>query len=243
MGVRQIADGESPRAASNRLCARLYVENCGPIDATLDLPGTDSLRPLDAGDIAPPLPAADFAESAGYVDEVRDRSFSRSALEASEETLERQAAGFAEGDASVWSRAPEPGTGALEPSPGGRGTPPDSAQAPTIDQRSGGWVVEPPEEPRGSPASSDDASSVASDVSWESGVQSSDDSEIDFGDVDPWEPFNAVSEPENVDLEGVDGAQHAPDADDGAPTGSTTARSGATRRTLDASGRVARRTA
>ena len=200
----------------------------GPIDATLDLPGADSLRPLDAGDIAPPLPAADFAESAGYVDEVRDRSFSRSALEASEETLERQAAGFAEGDASVWSRAPEPGTGALEPSPGGRGTPPDSAQAPTIDQRSGGWVVEPPEEPRGSPASSDDASSVASDVSWESGVQSSDDSEIDFGDVDPWEPFNAVSEPENVDLEGVDGAQHAPDADDGAPTGSTTARSGAT---------------
>ena len=201
----------------------------GPIDATLDLPGADSLRPLDAGDIAPPLPAADFAESAGYVDEVRDRSFSRSALEASEETLERQAAGLAEGDASVRSPAPEPGSAAPEPSLGSRRTPPDGPQAPSIEERSGRWVVEPPEEPRGSPAPSDDAASVTSDVSWESGLQSSDDSEFDAGALDPWDFFSEAPKPEDVDLEGVDDVQRAPTANDDAPSGSTTARSVATR--------------
>ena len=200
----------------------------GPIDATLDLPGADSLRPLDAGDIAPPLPAADFTESAGYVDEVRDRSFSRSALEASEETLERQAAGFAEGDASVRSPAPEPGSAAPEPSLGSRRTPPGGPQAPAIDERSGRWVVEPPEEPRGSPAPSDAAASVTSDVSWESGLQSSDDSEFDAGALDPWDFFSEAPEPEDVDLGGVNDVQRAPTANDDAPSGSTTARSGAT---------------
>ena len=76
------------------------------IDEGLDYLGPDSLRPGGGGDIPPPLPPADFAGNAGYVDEVRDRSFSRNALAASEETLERQAAGLAEGDASVRSRAP-----------------------------------------------------------------------------------------------------------------------------------------
>ena len=188
------------------------------IDEGLDFLGPDSLRPLGTGDIPPPLPAADFA------DEVRDRSFSRSALAASEETLERQAAGFAEGDASVRSRAPVSDSAAPEPSLGSRRVPPDSAQAPTIDERSGRWVVEPPAEPGGSPAPSDDASSRITDVSWESGLQVSDDSEFDAGDVDPWEFFSAASEPEDVDLEGVDDVQHAPAANDDDRSGSTTAR-------------------
>ena len=197
------------------------------IDEGLDFLGPDSLRPLGAGDIPPPLPAADFAESAGYIDEVRDRSFSRSALAASEETLERQAAGFAEGDASVRSRAPVPDSGAAEPSLGSRRAPPDSAEAPTIDERSGRWVVDPPE-PVDSPASSDDASSTITDVSWESGLRVSDDSEIDYGDVDPWEFFSAASEPEDADLEGVDDVQHAPASNDDGSSGSTTARAVAT---------------
>ena len=195
------------------------------IDEGLDFLGPDSLRPLGGGDVPPPLPAADFADSAGYVDEVRDRSFSRSALAASEETLERQAASLAEGDAPVGCRAPDHGSAAPEPSLGSRRVPPDSAQAPTIDERSGRWVVEPLAEPGGSPAPSDDASSRTTDVSWASGLQVSDDSEFDAGDVDPWDVFSAASEPEDVDLEGVDDVQHAPAANDDGPSGSTTARS------------------
>ena len=56
----------------------------------------------------------------------------------------------------------------------------------------------------------------------------SDDSEIDYGDVDPWEFFSAASEPEDADLEGVDDVQHAPAANDDGSSGSTTARSVAT---------------
>ena len=54
------------------------------------------------------------------------------------------------------------------------------------------------------------------------------DSEFDAGDVDPWDFFSAASEPEDVDLEGVDDVQHAPAADDDGHSGSTTARSVAT---------------
>ena len=95
-----------------------------------DLLGPDSLRSLAGGDIPPPLPAADFADSAGRAGEVRDRSFPRSALAASEETLERQAAGFVEGDAAIRGRAPDRRSGPPESSLATRRAPPDSAQAP-----------------------------------------------------------------------------------------------------------------
>ena len=226
--IATLSDPEFHRSAEEMGAGAFTFPVRARIDEGLDFLGPDSLRPLGGGDVPPPLPAADFADSAGYVDEVRDRSFSRSTLAASEETLERQAAGFAEGDASVRSRAPVSDSGAPEPSLGSRRAPPDSAQAPTIDERSGRWVVEPPAEPGGSPAPSDDASSRITDVSWESGLQVSDDSEFDAGDVDPWEFFSAASEPEDVDLEGVDDVQHAPAANDGGPSGSTTARSAPT---------------
>ena len=225
--ITTLSDPEFHRSAEEMGAGAFTFPVRARIDEGLDFLGPDSLRPLGAGDIPPPLPAADFAESAGYIDEVRDRSFSRSALAASEETLERQAAGFAEGDASVRSRAPVPDSGAAEPSLGSRRAPPDSAEAPTIDERSGRWVVDPPE-PVDSPASSDDASSTTTDVSWESGLQVSDDSEIDYGDVDPWEFFSAASEPEDADLEGVDDVQHAPATNDDGSSGSTTARAVAT---------------
>ena len=222
--IATLSDPEFHRSAEEMGAGAFTFPVRARIDEGLDFLGPDSLRPLGAGDIPPPLPAADFADSAGYVDEVRDRSFSRSALAASEETLERQAAGLAEGDASVRSRAPVSDSGAPEASLASRRVPPDSAQAPIIDERTGRWVVEPPAEPGGSPAPSDDASSRITDVSWESGLQVSDDSEFDTGDVDPWEFFSAASEPEDVDLEGVDDVQHAPAANDGGPSGSTTAR-------------------
>ena len=184
------------------------------IDEGLDFLGPDSLRPFGAGDVPPPVSAADFADSAGYVDEVRDRSFARSALAASEETLERQAAGLAEGDASVRSQAPGPGSGTPEPSLDTRRAPPDNARAPNIDERSGRWVLEPYTEPDASTrAPGDDVSSQASDVSWESGLQVSDDSEagVAAGDADNIGSLQGErrSQPEDVDLEATDDAQRA----------------------------------
>ena len=215
-----------------------------PIEAGLDLLGPDSLRPFAGGEIPLPLPAADFADSAGYVDEVRDRSFSRSALAVNEETLQRQVTGLAEGDASVRSRAPEPGAGAPEPSLGSRrAPPPDNAQAPHVDDRTGRWVVDPSAQPDASPAPADSASTSVrgggvspqtSDVSWESGLQVSGDSEVgsevgpgagNAGDADTSDLFKAASEPEDVDPEGVDEVEHARAANDDGSSGSPTARS------------------
>ena len=209
-----------------------------PIEAGLDILGSDSLRPFAEREVPPPLPAADFADGAVYVDEIRDRSFSRSALAAGEETLQRQVAGLAEGDAAVRSRAPDPGSGVPDPSLGSRPAPPDNAQAPIIDERSGGWVVEHPGEPGGSPAPADSASdsargdrvsSEASDISWESGLQASGDSEVgseaglgagSADDADASNLFKAPSEPDGVDPEGVDEVQPAPAPDDDGSSGS-----------------------
>ena len=196
------------------------------IEARLDFLGPESMRPLAGGDIPPPLPAADFADSAGYVDEVRDRSFSRSSLAASEQTLERQVAGLAEGDASVRSRAATPGSGSPERSLGSRRAPPDNAPAPHIDERTGRWVVDPTAQPN--------ASSPTSGVSWESGLQASGDSEVgsevglgagNAGDTDTSDLFRAAPEPEDVDPEGVDEVQLAPAANDDGVSGSPSARS------------------
>ena len=216
------------------------------IDTGLDFLGPDSLRPLAEGEIPPPLPAADFSDSAVYVGEVRDRSFSRSTLAASEDTLQRQAAGLAEGGASVRNRAPNPGSGVPDPSLGSRRAPPDNARAPNIDERSGRWVVEPRVKPEASPAPADGAStpaqgggvsSPASGVSWESGLQVSGGSEVgsevgpgagNAGDADLSYLFRAASEPEDPDPEGVDKVTHAPAANDDGSSGSPTARSAGT---------------
>ena len=213
------------------------------IEARFDFLGPESMRPLAGGDIPPPLPAADFADSAGYVDEVRDRSFSRSSLAASEETLERQVAGLAEGDAPVRRRASDPGSGTREPSLGSRRAPPDNAPAPHIDERTGRWVVDPTAQPNASRAPADGAStptqgdgapSRTSGVSWESGLQASGDSEVgsdvglgagNAGDTDTSDLFRAAPEPEDVDPEGVDEVQLAPAANDDGVSGSPRARS------------------
>ena len=212
-----------------------------PIEAGLDFLGSDSLRPFAEREVPPPLPAADFADGAGYVDEVRDRSFPRSSLAASEETLERQAASLVEGDAAVRSGAPEPGIGVPEPSLGSRRAPPDNAPAPHIDERTGRWVADPTAQPNASPVPADGASppvhgegtaSQTSGVSWESGLQASGDSEVgseagrgagNADDADSSELFRAASEPEDVDPEGVDDVQHAPAANDDGTSGSPTA--------------------
>ena len=224
--IATLSDPEFHRSAEEMGVGAFTFPVRARMDEGLDFLGPDSLRPLGAGNVPPPLPAADFADSAGYVDEVRDRSFARSALAASEETLERQAAGLAEGDASVRSRAPGPGSGVPERSLRTHRPPPDNARAPNIDEHSGQWVLEPYTEPGASTrAQEGDVSSLATDVSWESGFQVSDDSEagVAAGDADSSDLFKAAPEPEDVDLEaGADAQRALTENDDGAPRSPTT---------------------
>ena len=171
------------------------------------------------------------------------RAFSRSALAASEETLERRAAGLAGGDGAAGSRASDSGSGIPEPSLGPRRTPPDEAQAPLIDQRSGQWVSVPFAEPDSAPAPASGAHtpargsrgrSQASDVSWESGLQVSGDPELEpaagnAGDSDRSDLFRTAPEPEDVEPVGVDEAHHASTGNDDGASGTLTTRPDATR--------------
>ena len=200
------------------------------IEAGLDFLEPDSLRLAADGETPPPLPAPSRPDTAGDLDNVRNRYFSRSALEASGETLERRVLDFAEQDVVGPSRSSSSGVGSEGSgtpgvSPGNHRRPPDNAQAPVVDRQSGQWLVEPPAEPDATPATSDSASppaqrdgtsSQASPVSWDSGLRESGDSEVGAaaGDADDAETsnlFKAASEPEDEDA-GV--LQHAPDAND-----------------------------
>ena len=204
------------------------------IEAELDFLGPDSLRLPADSDIPPPLPAANLSDSAGHLDEVRDRFFSRSALEASEETLERRVLDFAEQDVGGPSRTSSSGVdsgfdGIPATSPGNHRAPPDNAPAPIIDEQSGLWVVESSAEPDTTPTTSDSASppahrdatsSQASPVSWDSGLRESGDSEVGAvaGDADEAQTsdlFKAPSEP-NDQNEDASELHHAPVASDGA---------------------------
>ena len=119
------------------------------IEAGLDFLGPDTMRLAAEGEIPPPPPTASLSDDASYIDEVRDRSFSRSSLAASEETLERHVLDIAEQDTPPRSRAASPGTGYNRP--GNRRASPDNAQAPVIDEPSGLGVVELSTEPDASP--------------------------------------------------------------------------------------------
>ena len=203
----------------------------------------DLRPPLVAGTgyVPLPLPAADVADSAVYVDEVRDRSFARSALAASEETLQRQAASLAEEDPLARSRAPVPGSESFalpEPSLGSRQPSPDNAQAPIVDDLTGRWVLEPSVQSEASPtptdgvitsARGDAVTSRASDVSWESGLQRSDDAEVgpaagSAEEANASDLFRPASAPQDAGLDGVDEVQHAPAPNDDGTSGPMTTR-------------------
>ena len=178
------------------------------IDAGLDFLGPDSLRPLPDVDIPQSWHAGDSVAGIGYVDEVRDRSFSRSTLAVSEGTLERQVARLAEGDTVASSRAGLPDSGSLEPSFASPRAPLDDTGAPIVDERTGGWVLEPPAGPDPSRVLADQAStplrggpggSRTSDVQWESGIRVSGEPEAASRlDADTSDPFEVVPEPEDV---------------------------------------------
>ena len=200
------------------------------IEAGLDDLMPDLRPPLTGGDAWPPLSGAGFADGAAYVDEVRDRSFARSALAASEETLERQAAGFTRGDASVRDSASVPDSAPPEPSLGSRRAPTDNARAPSIDERTGRWNPAPHAEPDASPATVDRAATPArgdtvtpraSEVSWESGIQVSGEPRVapaagGANDVDTSSLFKTASEPGDFEPAGAAGTD----------TDASTARSG-----------------
>ena len=221
-----------------RSIAEMGVDTFAPfvgarIDAGLDFLGPDSLRLPGAGEVPPSLPAPSLFDNASYLDEVRDRSFSRSALEASEETLARRVLDFSEQDALGPSRASSSGVesgfdGTPATSPGNHRAPPDNAQAPTIDEQSGRWVVESSAEPDTTPTTSDSASppahrdvtsSQTSRVSWDSGLRESGDSEAGAAsgadEAQTSDLFKQVPEP-NDENEDAGEAHHARVASDGA---------------------------
>ena len=206
------------------------------IEAGRDFLGPGSVRPSPEREAPPSLPAVDLSGGATYIDDVRDGSFSRSALAASEEAFERQAAGLAAGDGAAGSRAPDPGSGIPEPLIRPRRTPPDEAQAPIIDQRSGQWVQEPFADPDAAPASAGRAPtparggrvrSQAPDVSWESGLRASGDSALEpaagnAGEFDSSNLFRPAPEPEDVEPVGVGELHHATTANGDGASGSLT---------------------
>ena len=164
-----------------------------PLEAGLDLIEPDTLRLAADGDVPPPLPAPSPSSHASRLDDARNASFSRSALEASEETLVRRVLDFGglemPGPGRQTSSGADSGfSGTPATSPGFGRTPPDSGLPPLIEEQSGAWIVESTAQIDVSPATSDGVSppaqrggtsSQSSAVSWDSGLQKAGDSEND----------------------------------------------------------------
>ena len=204
-----------------------------PVEAGLDFLEPDSLRLATEGETPPPLPAPIHSNTTGDLDNTRNRYFSRSALEASAETLERRVLDFSEQDAVGPSRSSSSGLGSEGSgipgvSSGNHRAPPDNAQAPVIDEQSAMWIVEPPAGPDASPATSDSASPLAhgdgtssqvSPVSWDSGLRESDDSEVGAaaGGAEASDLFKAASEPNDENAGEAQNATAASDGSSGSP--------------------------
>ena len=206
-----------------------------PLETGLDLLEPDSLRLSADGEILPPLPAPSASGRASGLEDARNASFSRSALEASEETLVRRALDFGgldvPGPSRRTSSGADSGFGSTPAtSPGFGRTPPDDALPPIVEEQSGRWIVEPTAEIDASPATSDEVSppaqhgtsSQSSAVSWDSGLREAGDSEVgpvagDAGDAQTSDLFRPASEP--VD-ENADEVHHASSANDDGGSGS-----------------------
>ena len=195
-----------------------------PIQWGLDILEPDTMRLATDGEVPPPLPAPSASGRASGLEDARNASFSRSALEASEETLVRRVLDFGElevpGPISRSSSGADSGfSGTPATSPGFGHTPPDTALPPIIEEQSGAWIVEPIAEIDVSPALSDSASPPAqsgggsSTVSWDAGLQKGGESDIGpvSGDAQAPDLFRPASEP--VD-EGAGEVQHVSAAGD-----------------------------
>ena len=208
-----------------------------PLEAGLDLLEPDSLRLSANHEVLPPLPAPSASGRASGLEDARNASFSRSALEASEETLVRRALDFGgldvPGPSRQTSSGADSGFGATPAtSPGFGRTPPDNALPPVVEEQSGRWIVEPTAELDASPATSDDVSppaqhggtsSQSSAVSWDAGLREAGDSEVgpvagDAGDAQTSDLFRPASEPVDEDAGEVQHVRAAgEESGDGSP--------------------------
>ena len=208
-----------------------------PLEVGLDLLEPDSLRLSADGEVLPPLPAPNPSGHASRIEDVRNASFSRSALEASEETVVRRVLDFGGLDVPGPSRQTSSGAdsgfgGTPATSPGFGRTPPDNALPPVVEEQSGRWIVEPTAELDASPATSDDVSpparhggtsSQSSAVSWDAGFREADDSEVgpvagDAGDAQTSDLFRPASEPVDEDAGEVQHVRAAgEESGDGSP--------------------------
>ena len=186
-----------------------------PLEAGLDLLEPDTLRLSATGEVPPPLSAPSASARASGLEDARNASFSRSALEASEETLVRRALDFGGLDVPGPSRQTSSGadsgfSGTPATSPGFGRTPPDNALPPVVEEQSGRWIIEPATELDASPPASDGisppaqrggTSSRSSAVSWDSGLREAGDSEVGpvAGDAQTSDLFRPASEPLDQD--------------------------------------------
>ena len=208
-----------------------------PLEAGLDLLEPDTLRLSANHEVLPPLPAPSASGRASGLEDARNASFSRSALEASEETLVRRVLDFggldAPGPSRQTSSGADSGFGSTPAtSPGFGRTPPDNALPPVVEEQSGRWIVEPTAELDASPATSDDVSppaqhggtsSQSSAVSWDAGLREAGDSEVgpvagDAGDAQTSDLFRPASEPVDEDAGEVQHVRAAgEESGDGSP--------------------------
>ena len=208
-----------------------------PLEAGLDLLEPDSLRLSADGEVLPPLPAPSASGRASGLENARNASFSRSALEASEETLVRRVLDFGGLDVPGPSRQTSSGAdsgfgGTPATSPGFGRAPPDNALPPVVEEQSGRWIVDPSAEIDVSPATSDGVSppaqlggtsSQSSAVSWDSGLREAVDSGVgpvagDAGDAQTSDLFRPASEPVDEDVGEVQHVRAAgKESGDGSP--------------------------
>ena len=212
----------------------------GPLAAGLDLVEPDTLRLSAGGEVPPPLPAPSASGRASGLEDARNASFSRRALEASEETLVRRVLEFGGLDGPGPGRQASSGAdsgfgGTPATSPGFGRAPPDDALPPVIEEQSGLWMIESTAELEVSPATSDGVpppgrhggtSSQSSAVSWDPGFRKPDESEVGpvAGDAQSSDLFRQAPEPVDEDTgevqhvgaageESGDGSPGAGDAD------------------------------
>ena len=211
-----------------------------PLEAGLDLIEPDTLRLSAAGEVPPPLPAPSASGHASRLDDARNASFSRTALEASEETLVRRVLDFGGPEVPGPSRQTSSGadsgfSGTPATFPDFGGAPSDNALPPVIEEQSGRWIVESAADFDVSPATSEGASppaqhggtsSQSSAVSWDSGLREAGDTDVSpvAGDAQTSDLFRPASEPvdqdvgevQHISAAGEEGGDSSPGAASGA---------------------------
>ena len=242
--VAKLSDPQFMRSAAVRDVDLFAAHARVPLEAGLDLLEPDTLRLSTTGEVPPPLPAPSPSGHASGLDDARNASFSRSALDASEETLVRRVLDFGGLDVPGPSRQTSSGadsgfSGTPATFPDFGGAPSDNALPPVIEEQSGRWIVESAAEFDVSPATSEGVSppaqrggtsSQSSAVSWDSGLREAGDTDVSpvAGDAQTSDLFRPASEPvdqdvgevQHISAAGEEGGDSSPGAASGATSDS-----------------------